>query len=253
MSRDLPPNPSLEHLKKQAKALLAKLRQANADATLVDAQHALAREYGFPSWPKLKAYVERRDALAAGAEMRAVEERMTKFVDSNLGAPTPGPGSPVPDPGSRTSLFGRFTMATRRALFFARYESATLGRLSIRPEHVLLGVIRTDGRASRDLWKTNGVTLDEARAAVVDENEPRDEVIEPVQIPFQEATKALFTAAAEEADHLGHEKISTAHVVLALLRKEDAASSFLRSRGITLEAARAAAAMAESPLAGEDI
>ena len=55
MSRDLPSNPNLEHLKKQAKALLEKLRQRNADATLVDAQHALAREYGFTSWPKLKA------------------------------------------------------------------------------------------------------------------------------------------------------------------------------------------------------
>jgi ATP-dependent Clp protease ATP-binding subunit ClpA len=144
-------------------------------------------------------------------------------------------------------------MATRQALFFSRYESAKLGRLSIRPEHVLLGVIRGDGRSSRDLWKTNGVTLDEARAAVVDPNEPRDEVIEPVQIPFQDATKALFTAAAEEADRLGHAKISTAHVVLALLRNEGAASSFLRARGITLEAARAAAALAESPLAGEDL
>jgi hypothetical protein len=216
MSRDLPPNPNLEHLKKQAKALLEKLRQQNPDATLVDAQHALAREYGFPSWPKLKAHVEA----------------------------SPTPKSP--------GLFDRFTMATRQALFYSRYESATLGRLSIRPEHVLLGVIRGDGRSSRDLWKTWGVTLDEARAAVVDPNEPRDEVIEPVQIPFQNATKTLFTAASQEADRLGHTRIATAHVVLALMREESAASAFLRSRGITLEAANAAAAMAGSPLAGED-
>jgi hypothetical protein len=237
MSRDLPPNPNFEHLKKQAKALLGKLRQQNADATLVDAQHALAREYGFPSWPKLQAHVEAR----AGDQGSGPGEQKSLI---------PAPQSPIP---KGASLFDRFTMATRRALFFARYESATLGRLSIRPEHVLLGVIRTDGRASGDLLNTNGVTLDEARAAVVDPNEPRDEVIEPVQIPFQEGTKALFTAAAEEADRLGHEKISTAHVVLALLRKDGAASSFLRSRGITLEAATAAAAMAESPLAGEDV
>ena len=212
MSRDLPPNPNLEHLKKQAKALLEKLRQQNANATLVDAQHALAREYGFPSWPKLKAHVE------AGT----------------------------------TSLFDRFTMALKQALFFSRYESATLGRLVIRPEHVLLGVIRGDGRSSRDLWKNAGVTLAEARTAVVDANEPRDEVVEPVQIPFESGTKALFTAAAGEADRLGQARIATAHVVLALLREEGAASSFLRSRGITLEAAHAAAALAESPLAGED-
>ena len=222
MSRDLPPNPNLEHLKKQAKVLLDKLRQRNADATLVDAQHALAREYGFPSWPKLKAHVE------AGA--------------GDLGSGT------IPT----ASIFDRLTMTARRALFFSRYESAEQGRLSIRPEHVLLGVIRADGRSSRDLWKTANVTLDEARAAVVDPNEPRDAVVEPVQIPFQEATKALFTAAAQEADRLGHTRIATAHVVLALMREDGAASSFLRNRGITLETARAAAAMAESPLAGED-
>ena len=219
MSRDLPPNPNLEHLKKQAKALLETLRQQNVDATLVDAQHALAREYGFPSWPKLKAHI------------------------------LSGDQSPIP---KGASLFDRFTMATRQALFFSRFEASSLGRLRIRPEHVLLGIIRGDGRSSRDLWKTTGVTLDEARAAVVVPDEPREVIVEPVQIPFQDATKALFTVAAEEADRLGHAKVSTAHVVLALLREEGAASSFLRSRGVTLETARGAAAMAESPLAGED-
>ena len=222
MSRDLPPNPNLEHLKKQAKALLDTMRQRNADATLVDAQHALAREYGFPSWPKLKAHVE---------------------------AATQQPSIGVPE---SPPIFARFTMASKQALFFSRHESAKQGRLKIRPEHVLLGVIRSDGRSSRDLWKTTGVTLEEARAAVIDPNEPRDEVVEPVQIPFQDATKALFTAAAQEADRLGHKQIATAHVVVALMREDGAASSFLRDRGITLEAARAAAAMAESPLAGED-
>jgi len=223
MSRDLPPNPNLEHLKKQAKALLEKLRQQNANATLVDAQHALAREYGFASWPKLKAHIEDRD-----------------------------PGSGIGDPGSRPSLFDRFTMAVRQALFYSRYEASSLGRLRIRPEHVLLGVIRGDGRSSRDLWKTTGVTLDEARSAVVVPDEPREVIVEPVQIPFQDATKAVFTAAAEEADRLGHAKIATAHVVAALMREESAASLFLRSRGITIETARVAAALAESPLAGED-
>jgi hypothetical protein len=216
MSRDLPSNPNLEHLKKQAKALLETLRQQNADATLVDAQHVLAREYGFASWPKLKAHIEDRD------------------------------------PGSQPSLFDRFTMAVRQALFYSRYEASSLGRLRIRPEHVLLGVIRGDGRSSRDLWKTTGVTLDEARSAVVVPDEPREVIVEPVQIPFQDATKAVFTAAAEEADRLGHAKIATAHVVAALMREESAASLFLRSRGITIETARVAAALAESPLAGED-
>lgn len=58
MSRNLPPHPNLEHLKKQAKDLLRDLQQQNPDSQLADAQFAIAREYGFASWPKLKAYVE---------------------------------------------------------------------------------------------------------------------------------------------------------------------------------------------------
>jgi len=58
MSRNLPPHPNLEHLKKQAKDLLRDLQQQDPTLKLANAQHALAREYGFASWPKLKAYVE---------------------------------------------------------------------------------------------------------------------------------------------------------------------------------------------------
>jgi hypothetical protein len=50
----LPPKPNLEYLKKEAKALL----RERTDWQLADAQHALALEYGFESWPKLKAHVE---------------------------------------------------------------------------------------------------------------------------------------------------------------------------------------------------
>jgi hypothetical protein len=58
MSRELPPRPSLEHLKKQAKDRLEVLLQSDPKAQLADAQHDVARDYGFASWPKLKAHVE---------------------------------------------------------------------------------------------------------------------------------------------------------------------------------------------------
>jgi ankyrin repeat protein len=45
---DLPQRPSLEHLRKQAKA-----RKRERGITLSQAQHELAREYGLDSWPKL--------------------------------------------------------------------------------------------------------------------------------------------------------------------------------------------------------
>ena len=72
MSRNLPPHPNLEHLKKQAKDLLHELQQSDPALKLADAQHALAREYGFASWPKLKVYV--------GAHSAVVPEQANPFV-----------------------------------------------------------------------------------------------------------------------------------------------------------------------------
>jgi hypothetical protein len=65
MSRNLPDRPNLEFLKKEAKALLDSWQRTDPAAQLADAQHALAREYGFASWPKLKTHVDAAAAAAA--------------------------------------------------------------------------------------------------------------------------------------------------------------------------------------------
>jgi hypothetical protein len=50
---DLPQHPSLEHLRKQAKA-----RRRERAVQLSQAQHEVAREYGFGSWRKLVHHVQ---------------------------------------------------------------------------------------------------------------------------------------------------------------------------------------------------
>ncbi|HKQ48846.1 MAG TPA: ankyrin repeat domain-containing protein, partial [Phycisphaerae bacterium] len=69
MSKPLPPHPNLEWLKKRAKDQLDELRASKPEAQLSEAQLAVARDYGFPSWRKLKAHVEqsrgREDSAAA--------------------------------------------------------------------------------------------------------------------------------------------------------------------------------------------
>ena len=224
MSRALPDNPNLEHLKKQAKVLLDKLRERQPDAALTDAQHMLARDYGFASWPKLKSHVE---AIAAGDGA------------SNGGAT--GTGSPAAGPPPVGGLFERFTDAARRTLFFSRFEASSLGRLGIAPEHVLLGVIRGAAGSTLVVLREVGIRYEDARAAIEAANPPRDEINEPVQIPFQPPTKGLFVAAAEEADRLGHRRIATVHLVLALLRDDGVAASYLHGRGMTLDSVRSTA------------
>lgn len=72
--RDLPARPDLDQLRHQAKDLLRAARQGDPEArarirsvsdrtALSSAQLALAREYGFAGWTKLKLEVERRDIL----------------------------------------------------------------------------------------------------------------------------------------------------------------------------------------------
>jgi len=68
MSRELPKKPNLEYLKKQAKELL----RANGHGKLADAQHTLAKEYGFATWAKLKSHVEGLGLTPAEALKAAV-------------------------------------------------------------------------------------------------------------------------------------------------------------------------------------
>jgi ankyrin repeat protein len=56
----LPDRPNLRHLRDQAKDLV----RSGAAPTVADAQFQIARQYGFPSWPKLKQHVESLEKAA---------------------------------------------------------------------------------------------------------------------------------------------------------------------------------------------
>jgi Lon protease-like protein len=101
MRRDLPPRPHIDHLKKQAKDLLEAHKRAEAPAlarirdvlpafagrsdaevasaafALHDAQSAIAREYGFPSWRQLRTAILARVVDSYSAEnLRAVWQQV---------------------------------------------------------------------------------------------------------------------------------------------------------------------------------
>src|SRR3954463_13507239 len=90
---ELPPNPSAEHLRKQAK------RRAKADKMkLAAAQHRLAKDYGFADWPALMAEVagRTRSPMAAAAARGDVEAVRTLLAAG--ATPDGGPhdyGSPL--------------------------------------------------------------------------------------------------------------------------------------------------------------
>jgi hypothetical protein len=78
MSQRLPDLPNLGYLKKQAKDVLRVSRHRSPRWRLADAQHALARGYGFPTWPDLKLHVESvRKRPGAATSASRVQEGTT--------------------------------------------------------------------------------------------------------------------------------------------------------------------------------
>lgn len=96
--RQLPPVPSPENLRKQAKRRLSALRERQPSARLGEAQHLVAREYGFPNWAAMLAEVTRRQESPAARYRRIRKQSVA----------VPGAASPEEetDPVPRIFLAG---------------------------------------------------------------------------------------------------------------------------------------------------
>ena len=103
--KQLPRNPSLEHLKSQAKQLLKAHKEGSVDALqrirsffpklsnatdaeiqdaafgLQDAQLTIAREYGFASWTRLKQEVLHQEQIAAGTPAKDLLFQILRIPD----------------------------------------------------------------------------------------------------------------------------------------------------------------------------
>jgi hypothetical protein len=119
MSRNLPPHPNLDYLKKQAKELLHDMMQRNPALRLADAQHAIAREYGFASWPKLKVHVQ---SLSGSAETAAGSHAASDVERVNTAG-----GPPATDP--------RFRGTPEQASPFVGRWSANLSKSRRHPDN----------------------------------------------------------------------------------------------------------------------
>jgi ankyrin repeat protein len=80
MPLSLPARPSLEWLKKTAKQTLKDLRARDASVKLADAQLAVARDYGFESWRKLRRHVEEREREASTSAAPAAQPTRDEVV-----------------------------------------------------------------------------------------------------------------------------------------------------------------------------
>ena len=107
MATVLPPNPHLDHLKKQAKDLLKSFQSGDSqicasvqqylprfsrlspdELALHDAQHVIARQYGFDNWPALRQAVKEMAATRHRSRQVSVpiadrlDEKLKRHIDA---------------------------------------------------------------------------------------------------------------------------------------------------------------------------
>jgi ankyrin repeat protein len=87
MARSLPPRANLEHLRNDAKQRLKAMHAQDPGARLSDAQLAIAREYGFASWRRLKAAVDEQDRGRVFAAAQAGDvDAIRRALEGGFGA-----------------------------------------------------------------------------------------------------------------------------------------------------------------------
>ncbi|MEN3284263.1 MAG: hypothetical protein V7607_5403 [Solirubrobacteraceae bacterium] len=209
MSASLPAAPSLEQLRKQAKDLLRALRTGDPDARarvaahhphpeeplqLAGAQLVIAREHGFASWPRLRAYVER--VAANGSELQhAYHEDLDYYEGRAFGLRasaedgTPGAvaaferwGAPVTEGGARAVVARAHGFASWAALrrhvatlreagepFARAYRAIEAHDVDALREQLerFPGLVTARGTNGNDLLGMAGATCDERLVALL--------------------------------------------------------------------------------------
>jgi|SRR5688572_23993641 ATP-dependent Clp protease ATP-binding subunit ClpC len=144
-------------------------------------------------------------------------------------------------------MFERYTESARRALFFARYEVCQLGARKIETEHLLLGVSRAARGVVARVLEEADLSTDTLRREIAGMTTTRGRISASVEIPFSESTKRTLQFAVEEADRLSHRYIGVEHLLLGILRENDAvAAPLLASHGVKLGDVRTAMMLADS-------
>ncbi|HZU86021.1 MAG TPA: ATP-dependent Clp protease ATP-binding subunit [Anaerolineaceae bacterium] len=131
----------------------------------------------------------------------------------------------------------RFTQRARRVLSLAHQEAERMHQNSIGTEHLLVGFLQEEGGVAGRVLRDLGLELDRVR-----------EIIERLsgygqssgeKIDLSAGVQQVLEFAFDEARRMGHQYISTEHLLLGLVRStEGMAMDVLNRMGVTAEQIR---------------
>jgi ATP-dependent Clp protease ATP-binding subunit ClpC len=130
-----------------------------------------------------------------------------------------------------------FSWSVRQALAHAREEAQRLGHEYVGPEHILLGLLRTDNAAVQVLNEC-GVAPEDMRRQI-EGTIQRGTATNVVDVPYTSRAKKSLELAMTEARELNSDTVNCGMALLGLLREEkNISAQLLTSSGVTLDRAR---------------
>ena len=132
----------------------------------------------------------------------------------------------------------RFTQRARRVLSLAQEAAVRLQHHQIRPEHLLLSLMREEGGVAGRVLRDQGLDSRSVEERV--ERLTRAEARRTdSQLDLSAGTKKALELAVDEARRLGHHYIGTEHLLLGLVRLQDSAAlDILRELNVSPEVIR---------------
>jgi ATP-dependent Clp protease ATP-binding subunit ClpC len=118
------------------------------------------------------------------------------------------------------TMFERYTPSARQVVAFANEEARAMRHSALGGEHLLLGVLLDDvghgGRTLRGL----GLSAEQVRGRIAELAPPASSPTAGT-IPFTPRAQQILTRADGESRGLGHDRVGTEHILLALAREPD--------------------------------
>ncbi|CAN0915963.1 Chaperone protein ClpD, chloroplastic, partial [Linum grandiflorum] len=136
-----------------------------------------------------------------------------------------------------SAVFERFTERAIKAVIFSQREARSLGKDTVAPQHLLLGLIAED--RDPDGFLGSGITIDRARQVVRDiwvndgdatDHNPTSSSTSTTDMPFSAATKRVFEAAVEYSRNMRHKFISPEHIAIGLFTVDDGSAAQVSQR-----------------------
>ena len=135
-------------------------------------------------------------------------------------------------------MFENYDQKARQVIFFAQYEATHCGSHYIKPEHLLLGLLRADIELSRRIFPGES-TSNNIRKKVLAGTEVGKKISTLIELPLSDESLQTLRLADEESKLLSRKNVGPEDILVALLRFEKSlAAEILLERGLKVESLR---------------